>query len=91
MILPEYTDEHLRDLAANGSEESVRERARLLLSVPAEQRQRIEAAVTRQTTRTEYVDTGSDTGMLMGCSHMIGSPDEARRALVADYLRSQEG
>lgn len=86
MVLPEYTDETLRYVAANGSERE-RERAEALLKVPAAQRQRIEAEVTRRAAQIHWRQTSSGMPALM--SERVASYRETRAEVVAAYLSSR--
>jgi hypothetical protein len=86
VVLPEYTDEALR-LLLQHHEPGVREWATLLLSVPAEQRQNIEAEVMRRSTRTTYHRTIS--GLYESLSTHVASPSTTREAVVAEYLAEE--
>jgi hypothetical protein len=86
VILPAYTDERLRAEAAS-DKPGVRRRAELLLKVPAEQRQNIEAEVTRRSSRS--VTRMTPGGQAQSVSMATASNEAAREALVATYLLTE--
>ncbi len=77
-ILPESTDEDLRSGRFFGPDV-----AALLLRVPAELRQPVEAEVNRRAYRTGYVATA---GGLMATQDQMRNVDDVRREVVAEVL-----